>query len=217
MEPAENRGFIYEFGKFILDPRERTLYSDGTPVRLTTKELETLLLLVEHNGKALSKDAMMSAIWQDAFVEESNLAKQISQLRKIFNTENESFIQTLPKHGYRFSADIRLAMPRVDDPVMVEKRAVRRVTVAVEEENDQADAVLQLPAPSRLARPGLIAAAIVVILLGAAGIWFWTQRRSGTSKPISTMAVLPLRSVNGSESERALALGLTDAFITKLG
>ncbi|HUR98832.1 MAG TPA: winged helix-turn-helix domain-containing protein, partial [Pyrinomonadaceae bacterium] len=74
MESAENKGFVYEFGRFVLDPREKTLLVDGVPMHLPAKEFETLLLLVENNGKALSKDQMMSSVWQDAFVEEGNLA-----------------------------------------------------------------------------------------------------------------------------------------------
>src|SRR6188472_425428 len=131
MEPAENRGFIYEFGKFVLDPRERTLYSDGTPVRLTTKEFDTLLLLVEHNGKALSKEQMMSAIWQDAFVEESNLAKQISRLRKLLGDTSDEFIQTIPKHGYRLRvADLRRRQTERDEGILIAKHTLKRVTLS---------------------------------------------------------------------------------------
>src|SRR5215467_4318776 len=107
MEQLENKGLVYEFGKFVLDPEGKTLFADGEAIHLPAKEFDTLLLLVENNGKALSKDEMMSAIWQDAFVEESNLAKQISRLRKILNTNGREFIETIPKHGYRFSADLR--------------------------------------------------------------------------------------------------------------
>ena len=55
----------------------KTLFSEGTPIRLPAKEFDTLLLLVEHNRRALTKEEMMSAIWNDSFVEEGNLAKQI--------------------------------------------------------------------------------------------------------------------------------------------
>ncbi|HEY7180056.1 MAG TPA: winged helix-turn-helix domain-containing protein, partial [Blastocatellia bacterium] len=111
MEKNGNKGFVYEFGKFVLDPKGKTLFSGGKPIHLPAKEFETLLLLVENNHKALSKDEMMGALWRDSFVEESNLAKQISRLRKILNSDGEQFIETLPKHGYRFSADLRLTTP----------------------------------------------------------------------------------------------------------
>src|SRR6266700_4210871 len=123
MEIAEDKRFVYEFGKFRLDPDEKTLFSDGEALRLPAKEFDTLLLLVQHNGRAMSKDEMMSAIWQDAFVEESNLAKQISRLRKILNTNGEEFIETIPKHGYRFKVtDLRRSIPEPAEPLIIEKR-----------------------------------------------------------------------------------------------
>ena len=98
MEVIGNRYVIYEFGRFVLDPKERTLFENGVPIHLPAKEFDTLLLLVEHNGHALAKEEMMSALWHDSFVEESNLAKQISRLRKVFNTDNAVLLETLPKH-----------------------------------------------------------------------------------------------------------------------
>src|SRR5262245_4564710 len=106
METVGSERFIYEFGEFVLDPHEKTLLIGDIPVHLPAKEFDTLLLLVEHNGHALTKEEMMSAIWEDAFVEESNLAKQISRLRRVINTNGDEYIETLPKHGYRFKADL---------------------------------------------------------------------------------------------------------------
>src|SRR5688500_460651 len=113
MEARENNEIIYEFGGFVLDPRERVLLFGGQPVHLRAKEFETLLLFLENNGRAMSKEEMISALWQGAFVEEGTLVKQISRLRKIFNDGGTAFIETLPKHGYRFSAEVdRVFRPR---------------------------------------------------------------------------------------------------------
>ncbi len=128
MEKVENKEFVYEFGKFVLDPKGKTLFSDGKPIHLPAKEFETLLLLVENNHKALSKEEMMGALWRDSFVEESNLAKQISRLRKILNSDGEQFIETLPKHGYRFSADLRLTIPVAEEPPILERRPLKGST-----------------------------------------------------------------------------------------
>ncbi len=106
-EATENKEFIYEFGKFVLDPQERILLADGKPVHLADKVFDTLLLLIQHNGRLLTKDEMMTAIWEESFVEESNLAKNISRLRKILNADGASVIETLPKRGYRFRADVK--------------------------------------------------------------------------------------------------------------
>ncbi|HKX84315.1 MAG TPA: winged helix-turn-helix domain-containing protein, partial [Pyrinomonadaceae bacterium] len=97
----------YRFGKFLLNTHEQTLFLDDEPVRLRVKEFEILQLLVLNNGKVLSKDEMMSAIWKDTFVEESNLAQYISRLRKVLNVEGNQYITTHPKRGYRFLADLQ--------------------------------------------------------------------------------------------------------------
>ena len=85
-EATENTGMKYEFGKFVLDPHERVLFADGEPTHLSDKVFDTLLLLVRNNGQLLTKGEMMGSIWDESFVEESNLAKNITRLRKILDT-----------------------------------------------------------------------------------------------------------------------------------
>jgi len=212
METPENKGIVYEFGKFVLDPGERTLFSDGVPLHLPAKEFDTLVMLVEHNGRALTKDEMMSAIWQDAFVEESNLAKQISRLRKVINTNGEEYIETLPKHGYRFSADLRRIAAAIESPIIVEKHTVQRLTVAYDDDS----AVKALPAYTSQFATWQKVAAVGVVALLAVSAWF-LFRPQVAAHNINTIAVLPLRPLNGDENGKALGLGLTDALITKLG
>ncbi len=210
METSENQRFIYEFGKFVLDPQEKTLFADGKPVRLPAKEFETLLLLVENNGKALSKEEMLQAVWQDTFVEENNLAKYISRLRKIFDTKGQTYIETLPKHGYRFSAEINQIAQAADETIL-EKRTIKRLTVRVEEEKP-----LMLPAEKgKIPNKSIFAAAVLVVLLSALGFWAWT--RTNAPSKINSIAVLPLKSLTAEENNKALGLGLADALITKIG
>ena len=168
MEIADNKRFVYEFGRFVLDPEEKTLYADGVSQHLPAKEFETLLLLVENNGRALSKEEMMSTIWQDSFVEESNLAKQISLLRKLLNSNGEEYIETLPKHGYRFSADLRRTIVETNEPVILEKRTVKRVTFAVENEIEPKQTAL--PPRRRNLRRFIPIAAILLVAVVRAGL-----------------------------------------------
>lgn len=215
METAENKGFVYEFGRFVLDPKEKVLLVDGRPLRLPAKEFDTLLLLVENNGRALSKDEMMSAVWQDSFVEEGNLAKQISRLRKILNTDGSEFIETIPKHGYRFTADLRMTAPQAEAPIIIERRTVKRVTIAVEDDPNEPPSALP-PAPrSRFVLRAAAAALAAAVLIGAFVIWQSWMREP--AERISSIAVLPLRPLNDDPDAKVLGLGLTDALIVKLG
>lgn len=100
---------VYEFGAFRLDVRERRLQRDGKPVPLTTKVFETLRALLERPGRLLTKDELMGQIWPDTLVEENNLNHNISVLRRALGEQSsgQPFIETVPRVGYRFVADVR--------------------------------------------------------------------------------------------------------------
>jgi eukaryotic-like serine/threonine-protein kinase len=102
---------FYAFGRFRLDSEKRVLVRDGAPVPLGPKVVETLLVLVENAGRLVEKDELMKRVWADAFVEEGNLNKNISVLRKLLGEgdEGREYIETVPKRGYRFVAAVREA------------------------------------------------------------------------------------------------------------
>jgi pimeloyl-ACP methyl ester carboxylesterase/DNA-binding winged helix-turn-helix (wHTH) protein/class 3 adenylate cyclase len=97
---------LYEFGRFKLDAEERLLFDGASSIQLPPKIFDTLLMLVENAGRSVEKDAMMRQIWSDSFVEENNLAQNISILRKTLG--DVGFIETVPKRGYRFAAQVRI-------------------------------------------------------------------------------------------------------------
>jgi Tol biopolymer transport system component/DNA-binding winged helix-turn-helix (wHTH) protein len=105
----ENKAPVFNFGNFTLDLERRLLLRDGEPVPLTPKAFDTLALLVRRSGHVVGKDELLEEIWADAFVEESTIAQNVFTLRKALGqkqTENQ-FIETVPKHGYRFVADVK--------------------------------------------------------------------------------------------------------------
>ena len=105
-EERKSRGFrhLYEFGPFVLDPGEHLLLRDGQPIPMTPKAFDTLRVLVENSRHVMSKDELMKRVWPDTFVEESNLAQNISTVRKALGERDDGgqYIETLPKRGYRF-------------------------------------------------------------------------------------------------------------------
>lgn len=100
---------FYEFGPFRLDAAEYVLLRNGQIIALTPKVFETLLVLVENSGHVVDKNKLYKQVWPDAFVEETNLTKNISILRKILSDGDaeRSFIETVPKRGYRFVVPVR--------------------------------------------------------------------------------------------------------------
>ena len=97
----------FEFGGFRLEAVERILSRRGQMIALPPKIFDTLLLLVQNAGHVVSKEKMLAVIWEDSFVEENNLAQNISTLRRVLDeTAERKFIETVPKFGYRFVADV---------------------------------------------------------------------------------------------------------------
>jgi pimeloyl-ACP methyl ester carboxylesterase/DNA-binding winged helix-turn-helix (wHTH) protein len=119
----------YLFDGFRVDVSERLLFRENREVPLTPKVFDTLLVLLENSSHVLTKKELMQQVWPDSFVEENNLAQNISILRKALGEgkEGEQYIQTVPKRGYRFVADVRTN--EEEESVMVRERTRARIVV----------------------------------------------------------------------------------------
>ena len=106
--PVETKA-LYEFGKFRCDPGEHLLLCEDKPVSLSPKSFEILVVLIQSNGRLLTKEELMRQVWPDSFVEEANLTVNISALRKVLGETagGERYIETVPKRGYRFVAPVK--------------------------------------------------------------------------------------------------------------
>ena len=99
-----------QFGDFTLDVSERLLLRDGRPVLLTPKAFDVLAALAARPGRLMTKDELLKEVWPDSFVEESNLAYHVFALRRALgDTDGERYVETVPKHGYRFVAPVKPA------------------------------------------------------------------------------------------------------------
>lgn len=99
---------IYEFGEFRLFPHERLLLKAESRVALTPRVLDLLIVLVENHGELVNKETLLEKIWADSFVEEGNINRTVSTLRKNLGSQSNGsdFIETVPKIGYRFIAPV---------------------------------------------------------------------------------------------------------------
>lgn len=127
---------IYRFGPFQLDAAEHRLLRDGVEIPLQFKAFETLCILVEHAGRLLTKEDLLRQVWPDAMVEENNLNKNISSLRKALGERatGESYIETVPRVGYRFVTPVAhvaspAASPAAADDATVDPPAEKSVAV----------------------------------------------------------------------------------------
>jgi TolB-like protein/DNA-binding winged helix-turn-helix (wHTH) protein/tetratricopeptide (TPR) repeat protein len=204
-------GHLYSFGSFRLDPDERQFWKDGGPVALTPKVFDLLVVLVENRGTLLEKDRLLQLVWPDSFVEEANLSVNISSLRRVLGEVpgEPRFIETLPKRGYRFIAEVteldRQLTPQAPVPAQMETNVIEEVRPAP-----------VIPQKDRRAQKWLLAsAAAMAVLLGA--FYYWTSARATPLSRIRTIAVLPFATLSSDGSQNYLGLGMADALITKLG
>src|SRR5579859_345527 len=192
---------IYEFGPYRLDTSERWLLRGDQRVPLTPKAFETLLALLENAGHALEKDELLRRVWPDTFVEEVSLARNISVLRKVLG-EGGRYIETLPKHGYRFVGPVR-QLPLPGESVVVDEQTLTQVMIEETETRSQG-----LPSIR-------VAAAILLITLLAAAVAYLAERR-GSAPLVKSLAVLPLKDLRSEAGEKYLELGIADGIIGKV-
>src|SRR5689334_3422017 len=99
---------FYRIAEFVVDVDQKVLLCNGKPVSVAPKVLDTLLILVERAGRIVEKEELMSLLWPDTFVEESNLTYNIQQLRRSLgdNARIPRYIETVPRRGYRLIAEV---------------------------------------------------------------------------------------------------------------
>jgi len=171
---------LYEFGPFRMDVQRRVVTRSGHAVPLAPKTFELLVFLVQSGGRAVSKQQLMTALWPDTFVEEANLAFQISTLRKALGESGPRWIETLPKHGYRFVATVRDGEPDGEPPVE-RSHPNPRATVAT---------------------------VVVLVLLGltAVGLYRFLDRSGSTNNDSGVgSAVVPVTRFPGRETQPAFS------------
>jgi DNA-binding winged helix-turn-helix (wHTH) protein/pimeloyl-ACP methyl ester carboxylesterase len=106
---------VYEFDPFRLEPKEHRLVCDGRAIPLTGKAFDTLCVLVDRHGTLVGKQELLNAVWPEITVEENNLDRNISTLRKALgdHAPGLQFIETVPRKGYRFVAPVTEITPNV--------------------------------------------------------------------------------------------------------
>ena len=227
---------FYEFGSIRLDATNRLIYRDGVPLGVQPRVVETLLVLVKNANQIVDKDTLLDAVWRDAAVEEGGLKRNISLLRKALGDEGR-LIETLPKRGYRFTAEVKESWeeaPFYEIEEVAEVILQRRASLKITHEEEITDS--SVPVPSVAVKTETVAAAVpkkqrLVYSLGVlalpaiavavlAGFYFFRGSENNAtaivSPPIRAIAVLPLRNLNNN-LQNSFSLGLTDSLITRLG
>jgi Tol biopolymer transport system component/DNA-binding winged helix-turn-helix (wHTH) protein len=208
-KPAKN-GVSYQFGEFRLDATQRVVFRAGRPVALAPKVIETLLALVERSGTLVTKDELMTRLWPDTFVEESNLTQNVFQLRKVLGDgqDGKHFIETVPRRGYRFMGEVKtLVEPEGSEWILASRKRTR---IVHEEETTSDDRENQTVSPAhnelaitfdqrarkRISRRAIVFVPIVVLGLLAGGFGLSRlirQNRGQQTQPFITAPAIEFK------------------------
>ena len=172
----------FRFGDFELVPSDRLLTRDGEGVRISTRVLDALILLVEANGGIVSKEEFFQKLWPETVVEENNLSQTISALRKVLGTQDDGrgFIETVPKAGFRLLAHV----------------------TEVSADSDASDTPANIASePKRISTWKLALAILILLLLVVAAIVGVSRYRNRTQTPIKATDAGPKRLTTTPENE----------------
>lgn len=192
----------YEFGDYRLDPLARVLSLRDRPIALAPKSFDLLRLMVERRGRVLERNELIRELWPDTIVEEANLTFQVSTLRKALGEDGSKWIETVPKHGYRFMAPVREVR---------EAPAVNAVDSVSAVNADAPGPFVAARVPARRTGPLIAIVLIPAIALAALAAVGWLRREaSNEPRPAprpqpQPSAAVPLTSYRGWEGTPALS------------
>jgi TolB-like protein/DNA-binding winged helix-turn-helix (wHTH) protein/tetratricopeptide (TPR) repeat protein len=229
--PSPQQAKAARFGPFELDLRTCCLTRGGRQERLGVQPARLLVLLVERRGELVTREELRSQLWpSDTFGDfDHGLNNAVNRLREALGDSAASprYIQTAPRRGYRFIADVEVAAParvgETDASLPGESTTgEERETAAVPDveepvASDRREAVVVTVAGRTwYRRPGWMLALILPFVLLFAFLLRFRTHKSDPAAPIRSLAVLPLQNLSGNPNEEYFADGMTDELITEL-
>ena len=200
---ASTNGHRYVFGDFEIDPANRICLRGGEQVPMTGRVFDILLVFAENPGRLLKKDELIEEVWRGDFVEDGNLTRNISTLRRALGDDSKEhkYIATVQGHGYRFIADVS-EVRTSGDPEVAEGTAapsqIRESLKPIGSRHFSRKWLWAIPGAAVLLTAGLM----------AKGRFFTPTNQT------RTLAVLPLKSLDASESY--LGAGIADGVIRRI-
>jgi TolB-like protein/DNA-binding winged helix-turn-helix (wHTH) protein/tetratricopeptide (TPR) repeat protein len=207
---------VVRFGTYEVSLQSGEVRKSGLRIRVQQQPMKLLQILLEHPREVVTREELRSRVWPNEsfgdFDQALNIA--IGKLRSALgdSAENPRFIETLPKRGYRFIADVSVldagARPKVP--------AVAGDLPAPEPGHALQGAGLAVAPKRRLWLTGRVIGALTFVLsLSILSVWLFRSRIPAPAG-IRSLAVLPLENLSGDASQNYFADGMTDELITDL-
>jgi TolB-like protein/DNA-binding winged helix-turn-helix (wHTH) protein/Tfp pilus assembly protein PilF len=211
------RNSVVRFGTYEVSLQLGEVRKAGLRIKVQQQPMKLLEILLKHPGEVVTREELRNRVWPNEsfgdFDQALNIA--IGKLRSALgdSAENPRFIETLPKRGYRFIADVSVLDT---DARLRRPESVAAGPPATEPGQKLQGAGLAVAPKSRLwlTRGGIVAVALV-LSLSILSVWLFRSRGSAPAE-IRSLAVLPLENLSGDASQNYFADGMTDELITDL-
>jgi len=191
----------------------------GSPRKITPRAFQVLAYLLEHHGRIVEKQELFDEVWKERFVTDNALSRIIKEIRQVIGDDADEprYIETIPKRGYRFIAEVTNAEAEVLTPGLGKAAPVS----GRQEERDRERPPIATDWNSKWVpiakRWQMTAVGLVALMLAAiAYVKFFHGSSSLSEGAIKSLAVLPLENLSGDPSQEYFADGMTDALIGDL-
>lgn len=192
---------VYQFDAFTLDVAERRLWCGDEPIQLTPKQFDLLTYFVSNAGRIAKKNDILDAVWPDTFVEENTLARNVSWLRKLIETDGSGrkLIETVPKIGYRFTSEATQADQ--DEVLIVEEQTIHYFRGE--------ETITQTTLPTRRFSPAFAVAVTAVLLtvLAASGYSLYRSATAGNGQGPDALAAKQHSLLAATSDRNAIRIG----------
>jgi predicted ATPase/DNA-binding winged helix-turn-helix (wHTH) protein len=197
-------GRVISFGQFRLYPTQRKLLEADKPVRIGSRALDILIMLVERPGQLLSKDELMARVWPDTIVEPANLTVHVAALRRVLGDGRDGvrYVVNISGRGYRFVAPVsrgeedslvraERAVPQRKNnlPIQITRLVGRAETVAVLAEQLSHDRLLSIVGPGGIGKTS-VALAVAEVTVNNYEHGIWLVDLASTSDPDAVASVV---------------------------
>lgn len=221
----------YRFDRFSVNAKNRLLFRDNEEISLTPRVFDILLVFVANPGRVLEKDELINRVWDAKFVEEGNLARNVSTLRKALggNARDHRFIVTVPGRGYRFVADVR--NDRAEEPGVSASFPSMRDALEIgpgEASHNGEFVTLGVEPASPSTVPSLrkylvwSVLAIFTMAVSIAAVLLALRYRTSTAAAVNdassvrSIAVIRLKNLSGDDTNEYFSDGITESLVNSL-
>jgi TolB-like protein/DNA-binding winged helix-turn-helix (wHTH) protein/Flp pilus assembly protein TadD len=196
---------LYSFLDFTLDLATERLFRRGIEINLRPKSFQVLRCLVERQGRLITREELLQAVWGDVAVTDESITKCIADVRKALADESQEIVRTVPRRGFLFQADVR--------PGLKPQPTTTPYSTAQAEASFPLHS-LHLQLSNR--RKTLLLAGVVLMFVGSF-TWLLLRGRLPNQPAFDAIAVLPFESLSADADQQFVADGFTEALITTLG